>query len=119
MRKLTYGLLGAWYISHREFITLSNCDAQIFQLATNEPLFPLESFGYTVNEIHKILGSLMHKIIENGSQQFAVYISERLPGDFGTENIEKLARFLWSMLQDRPQDRESIAVLLNDPFLVG
>lgn len=97
----------------------SNGDGQVFQLATNEPLFPLESFGCTVDETYEILGDLMHKFIGNGSQQFAVYLSERLPEDFGVDNLEKLAHLLWTMLQERPQDRKSLAVLLNDPFLVG
>ncbi|CAG8221777.1 unnamed protein product [Penicillium olsonii] len=76
----------------------------IFQLATNEPLFPVESFGCTIDEVHEILRSLMHELFEHGNQKFAIYISERLPTDFGKENTEKLANFLWSALQERPED---------------
>lgn len=61
----------------------------------------------------------MHNLIENGSQKFAAYISERLPKDFGTENVEQLAHFLWSMLQKNPQDRKPTAVLLDHPFIGG
>ncbi|KAJ5773606.1 hypothetical protein N7457_008502 [Penicillium paradoxum] len=91
----------------------------IFQLATNEPLFPVESFGCTIDEVHGILRSLMHELFEQGNQKFAIYISERLPADFGKENTEKLANFLWSALQERPEERESTTRLLNHSFLVG
>lgn len=87
--------------------------------ATNESLFPLEAFGCTVEEIHRAWGSRIHKLVEDGSQKFAVYISEKLPDDFGTENVQQLAHFLWSMVQECPQDRKSTAVLLNHPFIVG
>ncbi|PLB51214.1 serine protein kinase [Aspergillus steynii IBT 23096] len=83
------------------------------------PLFPVESFGCTVDEVHGILRSLIHELFEHGNQKFAVYISERLPADFGKENSEKFANFLWSMLQERPEDRESAAELLSHSFLVG
>ena len=61
----------------------------------------------------------MHELFEHGNQKFAIYISERLPTDFGKENTEKLANFLWSALQERPEDRESTTGLLNHSFLVG
>ncbi|KAI2672740.1 hypothetical protein DTO013E5_5497 [Penicillium roqueforti] len=91
----------------------------IFQLATNEPLFPVEYFGCTIDEVHGNLRSLMRSLFEHGNEKFAIYISERLPADFGKDNTEKLADFLWSTLQERPEDRESITGLLNHPFLVG
>ncbi|KAL5338291.1 serine protein kinase [Aspergillus crustosus] len=72
------------------------------------PLFPIESFGCTIDEL-----------FEHGNQKFTFYLSERLPTDFGKENTEKLANFLWSALQERPEDRESTTGLLNHPFLVG
>ncbi|CAG8887175.1 unnamed protein product [Penicillium egyptiacum] len=48
----------------------------IFQLATNEPLFPVESFGCIIDGVHVILRSLMHEIFEHGKEKFAVHISE-------------------------------------------
>lgn len=91
----------------------------IFQLATNEPLFPVESFGCTIDEVNGILRSLMHKLFQHGNQKFAIYISKRLPTDFGKENTEKFANFLWSMLQGRPEDRESTTGLLKHSFLIA
>ncbi|KAJ5580230.1 uncharacterized protein N7459_006215 [Penicillium hispanicum] len=91
----------------------------IFQLATNEPLLPIGTFGCTTDEVREILRSLMHQLFEHGNQKFAIYLSKRLPADFGEENTEKLANFLWSMLQERPEDRESTTGLLNHSFLVG
>ncbi|CAG7958769.1 unnamed protein product [Penicillium olsonii] len=91
----------------------------IFQLATNEPLFPVESFGCTIDEFHEILRSVMHELFEHGNQKFAIHISERLPTYFGKENTEELANFLWSALHERPEDRESTTGLLNHSFLVG
>lgn len=61
----------------------------------------------------------MHKLFEHGNQKFAIYIGKRLPSDFGKENTEKFANFLWSMLQERPEDRESTTGLLSHLFLVG
>jgi len=61
----------------------------------------------------------MHKLFEDGEQKFALYIRERLPTDFGLENSEKLARFLWSTLQEHPEDRKSATELLNHSLLVG
>lgn len=61
----------------------------------------------------------MHKLFEHSNEEFATYISKRLPTDFGKENTEKFANFLWSMLQERPEDRESTTGLLNHSFLVG
>ena len=61
----------------------------------------------------------MLKLFHHGNQNFAIYISKRLPTDFGKENTEKFANFLWSMLKGRPEDRESTTGLLNHPFLVG
>ncbi|KAJ5655034.1 hypothetical protein N7490_002037 [Penicillium lividum] len=91
----------------------------IYQLATNEPLFPVEFFGCTIDEIHGKLRSFMHKLFECDNQKFAVYVGEKLPVDFGKENAKKLANYLWSMLQERPEDRESTVGLLNHPFLLG
>lgn len=60
----------------------------------------------------------MGKLFENGYQEFAIYVSERLPTGFGEENTKQLADFLWSALQECPEDRRSTTELLNHPFLV-
>ncbi|KAL4968651.1 serine protein kinase [Aspergillus stella-maris] len=83
------------------------------------PLFPIESFGCKIDEVLGILRFLMHELFKHGNQKFASYLRERLPTDFGEENTKKLANFLWSALQERPEDRESTTGLLNHPFLVG
>lgn len=107
------------FISHHSFVPLSNRDTQIFQLATNEPLFPLDSFGCSVDEVHRNVESVTQKLIENGSQKFAAYNSEKLPNNFGIENVAQLAYFLWSMLQENPQNRKPTTALLDHPFIVG
>lgn len=61
----------------------------------------------------------MRKLFENGYQRFAIYVSERLPTGFGEEDAERLADFLWSALQECPEDRRSTTELLNHIFLVG
>lgn len=61
----------------------------------------------------------MDNFFANGIQEFAMYIRDRIPTDFGPEDTEKLADFLWSMLQERAEDRKSTAELLNHTFLVG
>ncbi|KAJ5161603.1 hypothetical protein N7492_006995 [Penicillium capsulatum] len=91
----------------------------IFQLATNEPLFPVESFGCTTDEVRGMLRSLMHKLFELGNRQFAIHISQRLQTGFGKESTEQFANFLWAMLQERPEDRESTTGLLDHSFLIG
>lgn len=92
---------------------------QIFQLATNEPLFPILTFGCTTDEINALLLSIIHELFENDRQGFANHISKRLPDDFGKENTVKLTDFLWSMVQERPEDRESTPKLLKHSFLLN
>jgi serine/threonine-protein kinase SRPK3 len=99
------------------YVLWSDPRVQIFQLATNEPLFPLASFGCSTDEVHEILQSFMQNLFESGYQKFIIHISERLPTDFGKEETEKLAIFLWSALQECPEDRGSATDLLNHPFL--
>ncbi|OGM50898.1 hypothetical protein ABOM_000697 [Aspergillus bombycis] len=91
----------------------------IFQLSTNEPLFPAESFGCTSDESREMLLSRMYTLFENGIQGFAMYLGERIPNNFGQDNSEKLVDFLWSALQEHAEDRKSTTDLLNHPFLVG
>ncbi|CAG8019640.1 unnamed protein product [Penicillium nalgiovense] len=90
---------------------------KLFQLATNEPLFALTEFGCTSDELKRSLRSVILNFVGAGRDQFAVYLGERLPPHFGANNADKLSSFLWSMLQQNPQDRSSMSDLLFHPFL--
>lgn len=61
----------------------------------------------------------MDKLIGNDIREFAIYVAERVPADFGTEDVKQLTSFLWSMLRQYRKDRKSAAELLNHPFLLG
>ncbi|PKX99621.1 serine protein kinase [Aspergillus novofumigatus IBT 16806] len=77
----------------------------VFELATNEPLFPLGTFGLTAEEI---------------DQEHINLISQLLgEDDFGAENVQRLASFLSSMLRPDPLKRMSTTELLKHPFLIG
>ncbi|KAJ5080879.1 hypothetical protein N7456_013589, partial [Penicillium angulare] len=104
--------------SWNEMIDIWALGCLIYQLATNEPLFPIELFGCANDEAHGKLRSLMHTLFEHGNRKFATYVGERLPTDFGEKNTENLSNLLWQMLQEFPGDRQSTAELLNHPFLV-
>lgn len=61
---------------------------KIFELATNEPLFPLDTFGITREEIDNDHCTLIEKRLglNNQDADFAEYLRERLPENFGAEN---------------------------------
>ncbi|RAH57039.1 serine protein kinase [Aspergillus piperis CBS 112811] len=91
----------------------------IFKLATNEPLFPLDTFGITREEIDNDHGILIEKRLGSNNQDgdFAEYLRERLPENFGAKNAESLASFLLLMLQIDPRERLSAEQLLQTPFM--
>ncbi|BCS12688.1 hypothetical protein ALUC_50734A [Aspergillus luchuensis] len=91
----------------------------IFALATNEPLFPLDTFGITREEIDNDHGILIEKRLGSNNQDgdFAEYLRERLPENFGAKNAESLASFLLLMLQIDPRERLSAEQLLQTPFM--
>ncbi|KAK6820029.1 hypothetical protein RU639_007085 [Aspergillus parasiticus] len=63
---------------------------------------------------------LIEKVLDKNHQAgntFTKYLADRLPADFGAENIERLASFLSGMLQENAHKRMSTAELLNHPFL--
>ncbi|KAL4941127.1 hypothetical protein BDV06DRAFT_7650 [Aspergillus oleicola] len=94
----------------------------IFELATNEPLFPLDAFGLTREEIDKEHHSLISQILclsGQRNQDFTGYLKDRLPNNFGAENVRNLASFLLLMLQTSPQRRPSAKSLLHTPFVLG
>ncbi|RAQ48421.1 hypothetical protein AFGD_008417 [Aspergillus flavus] len=92
----------------------------IFELATNEPLFPLGTFGLTAEQIDKehlyLIGQVLDKNNQTGDT-FTQYLTDRLPADFGAENLERLVSFISGMLQENAQQRMSTAELLRHPFL--
>ncbi|KAJ8098869.1 kinase-like domain-containing protein [Lipomyces tetrasporus] len=87
----------------------------IFELATNEPLFPVETFGLNREQIDDVHEKLLHHIDDDN--YFTVYLSERLPSDFGNKNIRQFASFLLSMLRRLPQERKTTTDLLSHGFL--
>ncbi|KAL4922941.1 serine protein kinase [Aspergillus undulatus] len=91
----------------------------IFELATNKPLFPLGVFGLSWEEIDEEHLHLINQLFgnENTDRGFVKYLSDRLPPDFGTENIQQLASLLSLMLQIDPRKRASAGDLINHPFL--
>lgn len=96
-----------------------NYYTKIFELATNEPLFPLGSFGLTAEEIDSEHKALIDKIHDKKEMLkfFTACLKEKLASDFGTHNVQSLASFLMSMLQRDPRSRKSTTALLENPFL--
>lgn len=78
-------------------------------------------FSLTREQVEHEHKTLIDMIIDDGSMYrgFAAYLMDRLPSDFGPENMRNLASFLESMLQRDPQSRKSAAVLLQHPFPAG
>ncbi|RAH67894.1 serine protein kinase [Aspergillus aculeatinus CBS 121060] len=94
----------------------------LFELATNEPLFPLDTFRLTRKEIENDHCSLINQRLSSNSQgdeNFMRYLSDRLPISFGAKNVKTLASFLSHMLQVSPRDRLSASDLLQTPFLLS
>jgi serine/threonine-protein kinase SRPK3 len=91
---------------------------QIFQLATNEALFPVMTFCSTAEETRHNLRALIQGILGKGYKSFADHVGERLPSDFTSKDREEFVSFLSSMLQQSPQHRSSTGELLTHKFLV-
>ncbi|KAL4733021.1 kinase-like domain-containing protein [Aspergillus similis] len=112
--------LGCLVCSPGPLNTITPCDSRkVFELATNEPLFPLGTFGLSAEQINEEhLGLISQMLNENGQmdEAFVKHLKDRLPPNFGARNIHCLASFLWSMLQQDPQKRMSTAELLSHLF---
>lgn len=95
---------------------------KIFELATNEPLFPLGTFGLSAEQLDEEHLQLISQLLDgNGhmNETFVKHLTDRLPPDFGAQNIQHLASLLWLMLQQDPTKRTTTAKLLSHPFLVA
>ncbi|RAH76252.1 serine protein kinase [Aspergillus japonicus CBS 114.51] len=93
---------------------------KLFKLATNEPLFPLDTFGLTREEIDSGHCSLITRRVgsnSHGDSKLRRYLSKRLPSNFGAESVENSAAFLSLMLQNSPRDRLPARDLLQTPFV--
>lgn len=92
---------------------------KIFELATNEPLFPLMSFGLTREQIDEEHYTLINKVIDDdpaNNRCFTAYLKEKLP-HCREEDVMSLVSFLGSMLQRDLHSRKSTTALLCHPFL--
>ncbi|RAL01818.1 kinase-like protein [Aspergillus ibericus CBS 121593] len=92
----------------------------LFELATNEPLFPLDTFGLTREEVDSDHCSLIRQRLESNSlsdENLTRYLRDRLPNKFGAESAEALTSFLSLMLQRNPRERLPARDLLQTPFM--
>ncbi|KAJ5576861.1 hypothetical protein N7535_003787, partial [Penicillium sp. DV-2018c] len=88
----------------------------IFQLATNEALFPLFPCDNSAEELRESLRALIQQVMGNGDKSFAMHVGEMLP-NFGSKDKEEFVSFLSSMLQQCPQRRSSTSALLKHQSL--
>ncbi|GLB20416.1 hypothetical protein AtubIFM61612_010349 [Aspergillus tubingensis] len=93
----------------------------IFEIATNEPLFPLCTFGIPREEVNKEHLELIDERMRDPAGQvgFATYLAERLQDEFGAENVQRLAKFLLLMLRVNREERCCTKELLQDAFTVN
>ncbi|KNG83515.1 hypothetical protein ANOM_007753 [Aspergillus nomiae NRRL 13137] len=90
----------------------------LFELATNEPPFPLGVFGLARQEIDNDHNALIDQRLSSNGQRgenFTNYLRARLP-NFTVDSVESLASFLLLMLQKSRQRRLSAKDLLQSPF---
>ncbi|ODH50530.1 CMGC/SRPK protein kinase [Paracoccidioides brasiliensis] len=85
----------------------------IFQLATNEPLFPIGGFGMTAEQFDENHKNLITEIIGKDFTSFMDYLRQRLPPESLLEDIQTFGSFLCCMLQNSPQQRQSATQLLR------
>lgn len=93
---------------------------KLFELATNEPLFPLDTFGITRKDIDNDHCSLIDQRLDSNSQgdeKFREYLREKLPNTFAAEDVEALASFLSLMLRKNPRKRLPARDLLQAQFM--
>lgn len=93
---------------------------KLFEVATNEPLFPLDTFGITREDIDNDHCSLINQRLDSNSQsdeKFRQYLREKLPDTFAAEDVEALASFLSLMLRINPRKRLPARDLLQTQFM--
>ncbi len=97
----------------------SNIRAKIFELATNEPLFPLGMFGLTGDEIDKEHEALIRQLLDSTDRRrlFTTPLADRLIDNFGADDLKRLTEFLLLMLQRIPEKRPSAKQLLSSAFV--
>ncbi|KAL5044810.1 hypothetical protein BDW71DRAFT_185419 [Aspergillus fruticulosus] len=89
----------------------------LFELATNEPLFPLGTFGLSTEEVDQEHLRLIRHLLDG--EGLVNRLTNKLPLDFGAENIQSLGLFLDMILQQDSGKRMGTAELLKQPFVVG
>ncbi|KAI1915100.1 hypothetical protein LOZ12_003274 [Ophidiomyces ophidiicola] len=89
----------------------------IFQLAPDEPLFPIGSFGMTAEQFDEAHKDLIAEFIDKDFTSFMGYLRERLPQESRLEDIQGFVSFLCCMLQNDPQQRQSATQLLKHSWL--
>lgn len=115
------GLSAVWYVSLKFWSDSPNNCIKIFELATNEPLFPLGTFGLSAEQIDEEHICLINQLLDGDSYMngtFMKHLTDRLPPNFGAKNVQRLASLLWLMLERDPQKRMSTASLLDQPLLI-
>ncbi|KAL4910544.1 kinase-like domain-containing protein [Aspergillus multicolor] len=78
----------------------------IFELATNEPLFSIGTFGLSHEDIDTEHLRQIEQVLGGGLDGFVTYLAARLPADFGAGNTRCLAAFLLLMLQQDPPEED-------------
>jgi serine/threonine-protein kinase SRPK3 len=81
-------------------------------LATNEPLFPLGTFGLSAEQIDEEQLCLISQLLDehtNMNKIFVKHLTDRLHPEFGANNIQRFASLLCMMLQQDPKKRTSTA----------
>lgn len=94
---------------------------KIYELATNEQLFPVSCLGLTSEQIDREHGILIDKMMGHSPQMFEAFtffLRERLRYNWGPMDVQQdPVSFICSMLQREPQARKSTTELLQHPWM--
>ncbi|PLB46944.1 serine protein kinase [Aspergillus steynii IBT 23096] len=93
----------------------------IYELATNEQLFPVSGLGLTSEQTDREHGMLIDKMMGHSPQMFEAFtffLRERLRYNWGPMDVQQdPVSFICSMLQRDPQARKSTTELLQHPWM--